>query len=96
MTNKAMINDMALRLSNGALPQGKRSSGMNEMCSRCGAQFNSSMLSLREMGLAAICEVLLLSIVLPAGWMAKQWIDRQEDRFLDHMYWHEPLDIWSL
>ena len=30
-----------------------------------------------------------------AGW-PKQWIDRQEDRFLDHMYWREPLDSWRL
>jgi putative effector of murein hydrolase LrgA (UPF0299 family) len=48
------------------------------------------------MALAAVCGVLLLSILLPAGWMAKQWIDRQEDGFLDHMYWREPLDSWSL
>jgi len=48
------------------------------------------------MALAAVCGVLLLSILLPAGWMAKQWIDRQEDRILDHMYWREPLDSWRL
>ena len=48
------------------------------------------------MALAAVCGVLLLSILLPAGWMAKQWIDRQEDRFLDHMYWRERLDSWRL
>jgi len=30
------------------------------------------------------------------GWMPKQWIERQEDRFLNHMYWHEPLNSWSL
>lgn len=46
--------------------------------------------------LAAVCGVLLLSILLPVGWMAKQWIDGQEDRLLDHMHWHEPLDSWSL
>jgi putative effector of murein hydrolase LrgA (UPF0299 family) len=46
--------------------------------------------------LAALCGSLLLSILLPAGWVAKQWIDRHEDRFLDHMYWHEPLDPWRL
>jgi len=39
---------------------------------------------------------MLLAIILPAGWMAKQWIDRQEDRIFDQMYWHEPLDFWSL
>jgi len=48
------------------------------------------------MALAVVCGVPLLSIILPAGWMAKQWIDRQEDRIFDHMYWHEPLDSWRL
>jgi RNA polymerase sigma factor (TIGR02999 family) len=37
-----------------------------------------------------------LSILLPAGWMAKQWIEWQEDRFMDPMYWHEPFDSWRL
>ena len=93
---KTAINAMASRWSNRATQQEKQGTGTNEVCPRCGAQFISSGLSLLEMGLAAICGVLLLSILLPAGWMAKQWIERQEDRFMDHMYWHEPLDPWRL
>ena len=96
MTIKTMINAMASRWRNRATQQEKQGTATNEVCPRCGAQFTPSRLSLREMALAAVCGVLLLSILLPAGWMAKQWIDRQEDRFLDHMYWREPLDSWSL
>jgi putative effector of murein hydrolase LrgA (UPF0299 family) len=48
------------------------------------------------MALAAVCGVLLLSILLPAGWMAEQWIENQGHRILDRMTWHEPLDNWSL
>ena len=93
---KTTINTMASRCHNRVPPQEKQSVGTNEVCPRCGAQFTPSRLSLREMALAAVCGVLLLSILLSAGWMAKQWIDRQEDRFLDHIYWREPLDPWSL
>ena len=96
MTIKTMINAMASRWRNRATQQENQVTGTNEVCPHCGAQFIPSRLSLREMALAAVCGVLLLSILLPAGWMAKQWIDRQEDRFLDHMYWREPLDSWRL
>ena len=96
MTIKTMINAMASRGRNSVPPQEKQGAGTKEVCPHCGAQFSPSLLSLREMALAAVCGVLLPSILLPAGWMAKQWIDRQEDRFLDHMYWREPLDSWSL
>jgi hypothetical protein len=48
------------------------------------------------MALAIICGVLLLSIILPAGWMAKQWIDRQEYRLLNRLYWDESLDYWRM
>jgi len=95
-TIKKMINAMESRWRNRVPPQENRGVGMNEVCPRCGAQFIPSRISLREMALAAVCGVLLLSILLPAGWMAKQWIDRQEDHFLDHMYWREPLDSWRL
>ena len=48
------------------------------------------------MVLAAICGSLLLLILVPAGWMAEQWIDNQGHRILDRMTWHEPIDNWSL
>jgi len=95
-TTKTMINAMASRGRNSVPPQKKQGAGTNEVCPHCGAQFTPSRLSLREMALATVCGALLLSILLPAGWMAKQWIDRQEDLLLDHLYWREPLDSWRL
>jgi hypothetical protein len=95
-TTKTMINAMASRWRNSVPPQEKQVAGTNEVCPHCGAQFTPYRLSLREMTLATVCGALLLSILLPAGWMAKQWMDRQEDLLLDHLYWHEPLDSWSL
>ena len=95
-TTKTMINAMASRGRNSVPPQEKQGAGTNEVCPHCGTQFTPSRLSLREMVLAAICGSLLLSILLPAGWMAKQWIDRQGDLLLDHLYWREPLDSWRL
>ena len=93
---KTAINSMASRLRNRAQRPEKQSGKRNEVCSRCGTQLTSSRLSLQETALAVVCGFMLLAIILPAGWMAKQWIDRQEDRIFDQMYWHEPLDFWSL
>ena len=87
---------MASQWRNRVQAQAKQNVERNEVCPRCGARFTSTRLSPQEMILAAVCGVLLLSILLPVGWMAKQWIDGQEDRLLDHMHWHEPLDSWSL
>ena len=95
-TIKKMINAMASRGRNSVPPQKKQRAGTNEVCPHCGAQFTPSRLSLREMVLAAICGSLLLLILVPAGWMAEQWIENQGHRILDHMTWHEPLDNWSL
>ena len=95
-TIKKMINAMESRWRNRVPPQEKRGAGTNEVCPHCGAQFTPSRLSLREMLLAVLCGSLLLSILLPAGWVAKQWIENQGHRILDRMTWHEPLDNWSL
>jgi len=46
--------------------------------------------------LVAVCGCLVLSILVPTGWMAEMWIEKQGHRILDHMTWHEPLDSWSL
>jgi len=46
--------------------------------------------------LATVCGSLLLLILVPAGWMAEQWIEYQGHRILDRMTWREPLDSWSL
>jgi hypothetical protein len=95
-TIKTMIKAMASRWRNRVTPHERRAAGTNEVCPHCGAQFTPSRLSLREMILAAICGSLLLSMLVPAGWMAEQWIENQGHRILDRMTWHEPLDNWSL
>ena len=68
---------------------------MNEVCPHCGAQFTPSRLSLREMILYVVCGGVLLSILVPAGWMAKQWIEQRSHQILDRMVWHEPVDSWN-
>src|ERR1700677_3386495 len=95
-TIKTMIKVMASRWRNRVPPHEKRGAGTNEVCPHCGAQFTPSQRSLREMVLAAICGSMLLLILVPAGWMAEQWIENQGHRILDRMTWHEPLDNWSL
>src|SRR5580658_10521758 len=95
-TIKTMINAMESRWRNRVPPQEKRAAGTNEVCPHCGAQFTQSRRSVREMVLAAICGSLMLLILVPAGWMAEQWIENQGHRMLDRMTWHEPLDNWSL
>ena len=95
-TIKTMINAMASRWRNRVPPQEKQGAGTNEVCPHCGAQFTPSRLSLREMILAAVCGSLLLGTLVPAGWMAEQWIENQGHRILDRMTWREPLDSWSL
>ena len=80
---KKMINAMAWRWRNRVPPQEKQGAGTNEVCPHCGAQFTPSRLSFREVILAAVCLSLLLLIVVPAGWMAEQWIENQGRRILD-------------
>jgi len=46
--------------------------------------------------LAAVCGSLLQLILVPAGWMAERWIERQGNRIMDYMSWHEPLDSWIM
>jgi uncharacterized paraquat-inducible protein A len=95
-TIKTIINAMASRWRNCATQQENQGTATYEVCPRCGAQFTQSRRSVREMVLAAICGSLLLLILVPAGWMAEQWIENQGHRILDRMTWHEPLDNWSL
>ena len=95
-TIKTMINAMASRWRNRVPPQERQGAGTNEVCPHCGAQFTQSRRSFREMVLAAVCGSLLLLILVPAGWIAEQWIENQGHRILDRMTWREPLDSWSL
>ncbi len=95
-TVKTMIDAMASRWRDRVPPREKQGAGTNEICPHCGAQFTPSRISFREMILAAVCGSLLLLILVPAGWMAEQWIENQGHRILDRLTWHEPLDSWCL
>jgi len=35
-------------------------------------------------------------MLVSACWVTEQWIEREGQRILDKMVWHEPLDSWSL
>jgi hypothetical protein len=39
---------------------------------------------------------LSLSLLVPACWVAGQWIEMQGQRILDQMSSHEPFDNWNL
>ena len=101
---KTTINAMASQWRNRVPPQEKRGAGTNEVCPHCGAQSSSSRLSLREMILAAVSGSLLLLILVPAVWVAEQWIENQGHRILDPMTWRRaarqlefvkhPADEW--
>ena len=95
-TIKTMIDVTEPRWRNLVTPQEKQGAGTNDVCPHCSAQFTPSRLSFREMILVTVCGSLLLLILVPAGWMAEQWIENQRHRILDRMTWHEPLDSWSL
>jgi hypothetical protein len=47
------------------------------------------------MALAAVCGGILLSIIVPAWWLAEQWIEQQGYHLLDRMVWHGPLEEWN-
>jgi hypothetical protein len=69
---------------------------MNEVCPRCGAPIASRRPSLRKLSVAAVCVSLSLSLLVPACWVAGQWIEMQGQRILDQMSSHEPFDNWNL
>ncbi len=67
----------------------------HDVCPRCGARIIPLRSSVREMVVTIVCGSLLLTVFVPACWMAEQWIERREHQILDHMVWHEPLDSWN-
>jgi hypothetical protein len=68
----------------------------NDRCEHCGASLTSNRNSIWETAAAVVGGSLLLAVLMLAGYGTYQWIDRQEQRFLDYPVWHEPLDSWSL
>jgi hypothetical protein len=66
-----------------------------DVCPRCGTQVAPSRVSIREMAVTVLCGGLLLSILIPACWLAQQWVERQDERMFERMIWHEPLDSWN-
>lgn len=69
---------------------------MNEACPRCGATIAPRRLSLRKLSVLAVYVSLLLSLLVPACWVAGQWVERQSQRILDRMSRHEQFDNWNL
>jgi len=73
-----------------------RETGKHEICPHCGASIPSSRMSLREMAVSFLCGSLLLSILISAFIIAKPWLEDAGQRFVNRMFWHEPLDSWNL
>jgi hypothetical protein len=62
----------------------------------CGAKLTSNQISIWEKASAVFCGSLFQAVRILAGYSASQWIERQEQRFLDYPVWHDSLDSWSL
>jgi hypothetical protein len=61
-----------------------------------GTRLASNRFSIWEMAANVLCGVLLLAVLLLAGYDTCQLFERQERRFIDYPVWHEPLNSWSL
>jgi len=70
-------------------------SEVTEICPLCGRTSNAPRLSIREVPLNVVGVVVLLSILVPAFWFAKQWLERAGQRAVDHLIWREPIESWN-
>ena len=43
-----------------------------------------------------ICGILLLTMLMLAGYIADKLLERNQNELFEQPVWHEPLDIWSL
>jgi hypothetical protein len=66
----------------------------SNLCESCGVCLQSNRTSIAEIVSGLVCGSLLLAVLTLAGYAASQWLDRQEQRFLDYPIWNEPLDSW--
>ena len=77
--------------------QGKtQGSSVNDVCPSCGARVTLLRSSIREVAVTTVGGCLLAVMLVSACWITEQWIEREGQRILDNMVWHEPLDSWSI
>jgi hypothetical protein len=77
--------------------QGKtKGSSVNDVCPSCGARVTLLRPPIREVAVTTVGGCLLAVMLVSACWITEQWIEREGQRILDNMVWHEPLDSWRL
>jgi hypothetical protein len=68
----------------------------SDRCEFCGASSRSVRLSIGEMIVNTLCGILLLTMLMLAGYFADKWLERNGNELFEQPVWHEPLDSWSL
>jgi len=68
----------------------------NEVCQSCGARVTLPHPSIREVAATTVGGCLLVVMLVFACWITEPWIEREGQRILDNMVWHEPLDSWRI
>jgi hypothetical protein len=68
----------------------------NDVCQSCGARVTLPRPSIQEVAATTLGGCLLLVMLVFACWIAEPWIEREGQRILDNMVWHEPLDNWRI
>lgn len=64
-------------------------------CERCNAMIDQEKTTLPEIMLNALCLLVLLTLLVPLGYIAERWIEHHLDHPLWNPVWHEPLDSWG-
>jgi hypothetical protein len=49
-----------------------------------------------KLSAASACTTLAMSLLVPACWVAGQWVERQGQRILDQMSRRDQFDNWNL
>lgn len=68
----------------------------NDRCGHRAAGLTSNRTSSREIAVAVVCGGLLLAVLMLAGYVAIEWMERHGFKVFEDPVWHEPLDSWSL
>ena len=77
-------------------PRKTQGSSVNDVCPSCGARVTSPRPSIGEVAVTTVGGCLLVVILVSTCWISERLIEREGQRILDNMTWHEPLDSWSL
>ena len=92
-TTKEPIATICKSLTGSGKAQG---SSVNDVCPSCGAKVTLPRPSIREVIVTTVGGCLLAVMLVSACWITEQCIQREGQRILDNMVWHEPLDSWRL